>query len=72
MVQRDLPPAIRKTYSLAAEDGTVAMVTVWRSREDLEVVRSGPEEPFARRVLREAAGDPSAEFFDVLEEAPQR
>jgi heme-degrading monooxygenase HmoA len=72
MVQRDLPPAIRKTYLLATEDGTVAIATVWRSREDLDVVRSGPEEPFARRVLREAGGDPRAEFFDVLEEAPQR
>lgn len=25
------------------------------------------EEPFARRLIREAGGEPTAEFFDVLE-----
>jgi hypothetical protein len=72
MVGRGLPPAIRETYLLAAEDGTMAIVTVWRSQEDLDTVRSSPEEPFARRVLREAGGDPRAEFFDVVAEAPER
>jgi hypothetical protein len=72
MVGRGLPSAIRETFLLAAEDGTMAVVTVWRSREDLEVVRSAPEEPFARRVLREAGGDPRAQFFEIVSEAPER
>jgi heme-degrading monooxygenase HmoA len=72
MVDGDLPPVIRETYLLAAEDGTMAIATVWRSREDLEAVRSSPEEPFARRVLREAGGDPHAQFFEVIAEAPRR
>jgi hypothetical protein len=72
MVGRDLPSAIRETFLLAAEDGTMAVATVWRSREDLDVVRSAPDEPFARRVLREAGGDPKAEFFEIVSEAPER
>jgi hypothetical protein len=31
-------------------------------------VRSSGEEPFARRLLREAGGDPEASFFDVASE----
>jgi hypothetical protein len=70
MVGRGLPPAIRETFLLSAKDGTMAIATVWASQEDLDVVRSSPEEPFARRVLREAGGNPRAEFFDVVAEAP--
>jgi heme-degrading monooxygenase HmoA len=69
MVETDLPPVIRETFLLVADDGTVAIATVWNSREALDAVRSGPEEPFARRVLREAGGDPEARFFDIVAEA---
>jgi Antibiotic biosynthesis monooxygenase len=69
MVETTLPPAIRATFLLASDDGTVAIATLWESREALDAVRSGPEEPFARRVLREAGGDPEASFFDGVAEA---
>jgi hypothetical protein len=69
MVETDLPPVIRETFLLAADDGTVAIATVWTSREALDAVRLGPEEPFARRVLREAGGDPEAQFFEIVAEA---
>jgi heme-degrading monooxygenase HmoA len=68
-VEADLPRAIRQTFLLASDDGTVAVATVWRSREALDTVRSSPEEPFARRLLREAGGEPEARFFDVVVEA---
>lgn len=68
MVGAGLPPAIRETFLLVSEDGTVAVATLWESRAALDAVRSGPEEPFARRVLREAGGAPEARFFDVLAE----
>jgi hypothetical protein len=68
MVEADLPPVIRETFLLVSEDGTVAIATVWNSREALDAVRDGPEEPFARRVLREAGGDPNAQFFDIVAE----
>jgi hypothetical protein len=68
-VGRGLPPEIRETYLLAGDDGTMAVATVWVSREALEALRSSPEEPFARRLLREAGGEPEARFFDVAFEA---
>jgi hypothetical protein len=68
MVESDLPPTIRETFLLVSDDGTVAIATIWNSREALEAVRRGPDEPFARRVLREAGGDPKAVFFDVVAE----
>jgi hypothetical protein len=71
MVERSLPSEIRETFLLVAEDGTVAIATVWQSREALDAVRAGPEEPFARRVLREAGGDPKGQFFDIAAEAKQ-
>jgi len=49
MVGRGLPPAIRETFLLAADEGTMAIATLWRSEEDPDVVGSSPEEPFARR-----------------------
>ena len=64
-----LPAAIRQTFLLEDED-EMAIATAWRSREDLDTVRAAPEEPFARRVLREAGGEPVARFFDVTFEAP--
>lgn len=69
MVETRLPPVIRETFLLVADDGTVAIATLWNSREALDEVRLGAEEPFARRVLREAGGDPEARFFDVVAEA---
>jgi len=68
MVEAELPPVIRETFLLVSDDGTVAIATVWNSPEALDAVRYGPEEPFARRVLREAGGDPSAQFFDIVAE----
>jgi heme-degrading monooxygenase HmoA len=68
-VDAGLPPAIRETFLLVADDGSVAIATIWNSREALDQVRRAPEEPFARRVLREAGGDPQAQFFEVVAEA---
>jgi hypothetical protein len=68
-IDADLPPVIRETFLLAADDGTVAIATIWKSREALDAVRLAPEEPFARRVLREAGGDPQAQFFEIIAEA---
>ena len=71
MVSGGLPPAIRETFLLVGdEDDIMAIATVWHRREDLERVRSSGEEPFARRVLREAGGEPEARFFEIAAEAP--
>lgn len=58
------PAAILATY-LARESDVVSVVTVWRDRAALDaMIASG--EPFARRLLREAGGEPEAHFLDVL------
>jgi hypothetical protein len=67
-IEAGLPPGIRQTFLLVGEDGTLAIATVWESRAALDAMRSSGEEPFARRLLREAGGDPEASFFDVASE----
>jgi hypothetical protein len=72
MVGAGLPDAIRETFLLVdLDDDQMAIATIWRSREDLETVRASSEEPFARRVLREAGGEPLAQFFEIVAEAPR-
>jgi heme-degrading monooxygenase HmoA len=68
-VARGLPPGIRETYLLVGDGGELAIATVWNSREELDAMRASGEEPFARRVLREAGGEPTVRFFDVSVEA---
>jgi heme-degrading monooxygenase HmoA len=69
-VESGLPPGIRQTLLLVGDDGTVAIATVWKSREDLDAMRSSGEEPLARRLLREAGGEPEARFFEIAAESP--
>lgn len=61
-----LPAAIVDTYLGRTVDGSVVILTVWRDRSDLEAMRASDEEPFARKLIREAGGEPTAEFLDVL------
>lgn len=64
-VAAGLPPELRQTFLLVGDEGTVAIASVWLRREDLDAMLASGEEPFARRVLREAGGSPEARFFDV-------
>lgn len=64
-----LPPGIRQTFLLVGDDGTLAIATLWESREALDAMLASGQEPLARRLLREAGGEPSASFFDVAVEA---
>jgi hypothetical protein len=61
-----LPSTIAATYLLADAAGTVAIATIWRDRADLDAMAASGEEPFARRLIRQAGGDPRAEFFDIV------
>ena len=63
------PPGIVKTYLLSDGTGTVVVATVWRDRATLDAMRRTGQEPFAPRLIREAGGEPSAEFFDVIAES---
>jgi heme-degrading monooxygenase HmoA len=64
-VAAGLPPGIRQTFLLQGEDETMAIATVWSSREDLDAMVASGEEPFARRILREAGGEPEPRFFEI-------
>lgn len=61
-----LPPALVTTYLLSEPGGEVAIATVWRDRAALDEMLASGEEPLARRLIREAGGEPRAQFFDVL------
>jgi heme-degrading monooxygenase HmoA len=65
----ELTAGVRQTFLLLGEDDTMAIATVWNSREDLDAYIASVEEPFARQVLREAGGKPKVRFFDIQVEA---
>ena len=68
-VAGELGPGVRQTFLLVAEDDTMAIATVWDSREVLDAYISSVDEPLARRILREAGGEPEVRFFDIEVEA---
>ena len=68
-VAGDLGAGVRQTFLLVGEDDTMAIATVWNSREDLDSYVASVEEPLARRLLREAGGEPHVRFFDIQVEA---
>ncbi len=43
----------------------IAIATVWKSRAGLDAMRESGETTFARRVLREAGGEPDVTFFEI-------
>jgi heme-degrading monooxygenase HmoA len=59
-------PERRQTSLLRGDDDRWAIVTVWNSREDLDSYLASVEEPFARRLFREAGGTPEVEVFEVV------
>ena len=69
----DLPPEIVQTSLLqSAKDRTIwQIVTVWKSREALDEMRSSGEVPAGIRMFRMAGADPVLTIFDVLVSAPK-
>lgn len=65
-VRAGLPEQRRQTSLLRGDDGTWRIVTLWSSRADLADYLASVDEPFARRVLREAGGTPSVDVFEVM------
>jgi heme-degrading monooxygenase HmoA len=53
--------------SMLIRDGDeMSIVTTWRTREELDATMGSPDEPLARRLIREAGGTPSVRIFDVI------
>lgn len=67
-VAEGLPPAIEMTFLLEGA-GEIAVVTVWRSREDVSQLRASGNEPFALSLLRKAGASPNVRIFDVVAQA---
>jgi len=42
------------------------IVSTWRSRADLDAYLTSVDEPFARRLLRQAGGEPVVRILDVV------
>ena len=59
------PPGIEQTM-LVRDGDELSIVTVWAGREDLEATIASNEEPFARRLIRQAGGTPSVRIFEVV------
>lgn len=59
------PPGIDQTMLIQDAD-EMSIVTVWTRREDLDAMIASGEEPFARRLIRQAGGTPSVRIFDVI------
>ena len=57
-------PERRHTSLLRGEGGLMRIVTVWRSREDLDRYLAGADKPFAVALLESAGGEA---VVDVLE-----
>jgi hypothetical protein len=63
------PPAIEQTLLLRHDGGQIAILTMWRRRADLDALLSSDEEPFARRLIREAGGTPEVSMYEVVGQA---
>lgn len=68
-IEAGLPPHLSHTMLLRDGD-ELSIVTTWRRREDLEAYLASGEEPFARRLIREAGGEPQVRVFDLLAGVP--
>ncbi|HEY3522281.1 MAG TPA: hypothetical protein VGK63_01140 [Candidatus Limnocylindrales bacterium] len=66
-LSHDRPPGLEATWLLRGSGATVGVATLWRDRAALDAMRASGEEPFARRLIREAGGSPEVEIFDVIE-----
>jgi catechol 2,3-dioxygenase-like lactoylglutathione lyase family enzyme len=66
------PPEIEETFLLEAAAGRVAIMTVWHRQSSLDALLTSGEEPFARRLIREAGGTPDVAIFDIAARAPSR
>ena len=68
----DLPPQMVRTFLLQGlPDRTLwQIVSVWKSREALEDMRSSGETPAGIRMFRTAGAEPVLTIFDVVTSAP--
>ncbi len=59
-----LPPGLQRSFLLNA-GADWRIVTIWRSREDLDSMRASGETPGAIRVFAAAGAEPKLTIFEV-------
>ena len=64
-----LPAGMERTFLLRAEESRVAILSVWRDRGAVDAMIASGEEPLARRLIREAGGEPEPVFWEALASA---
>jgi hypothetical protein len=61
------PPAeIEETFLLKGDGDQIAILSVWHRRADLDAMLASGQEPFARRLIREAGGIPEVAIYEVV------
>jgi hypothetical protein len=59
-------PERRHTSLLRGEENMLRIVTVWRSRADLEHYLASTDRPFAVSLMRRFGGDPVVEIHELV------
>lgn len=64
----DLPPGILQTFLVRVPEGHEwRIITVWRSRDELEAYRASVDTPEAIRMFVSVGAEPMFGEFDVME-----
>ena len=71
-LRQGLPGGLERTWLLAGADGELAIVSLWKSRTALATMASSTDEPLARRLIREAGGQPIVTVYDVVADAGEQ
>jgi hypothetical protein len=59
-------PERRHTSLLRGEENMIRIVTVWRSRAELDHYLASTEQPLALRLMRRFGGDPVVEIHELV------
>lgn len=71
LVTEELPPDVLQTFLVRGEANEWSVISVWRSRADLERYLGSVETQGSVELFRTAGGDPTVSRFDVLHERHQ-
>ena len=63
------PPDLEETFLLKGDAGQLAILSVWHRRADLDAMLASGEEPFARRLIRQAGGTPEVVIYEISHRA---
>lgn len=66
------PPTLEETFLLRGDGNRMAILSVWHRRADLDALLASGEEPFARRLIREAGGTPDVAIYEIAYRATGR